>query len=687
MTTIERPQLDDRTDPTRDIVAEVEGDTTAMAIEPTFGRVRPQPDAGPGASTAAADTVTAPPAFGDSAEDPCTFRINGDKGTRYLLGNRTPYVIQLRHPREPALELIVPPLAERVVAGSRLKPFEEQLPPYRGRHELRVRPYVNPQPQTQVISRLIGLAVLVLFAVIAFDLLTKGSLHQPEFYGTAAGAAIIVAVCLATAYILDGERREEEGRADEVEGDIAFGVGGSYASGNETFRRASHLLTLVIVIAVGAVLPAAAIVIGTDTAAFLSFDGGFHVLDGNQSQLVGRGIQIVYTAVLSLFPALLFFQFDRHCVGTIRNQWIRSIFQMDRRMRTMADVNACYGNVLSEASNNSTDSVRFLGGRNSPIIVTTILIALGWTVLVLQTRSFDFTDNDSTVIFEVLSPTPTAAAMAFLGAYFFGVYLVLRSYFRGDLRPKLYNQITARLVTVVVVAYLINTIFVDDTEDPSFLLTMAFLAGIVPTTVVRRMTMIAGSVVKSPALAWVVPSAMEDAFSPSRPLTQVDGIDLYDASRLETEGIPDVPALATSDLVQLMVDTRLPIARLVDWSDQAALMVVLSSDDDDDHLDPRIRALRSRGIRTATDFLATCEDPSDQTLATVEACLASSKPAADTEGDASTLPVVPPITAEDVCEAVQRLAVMPQVQQWYASDIARVDRAWIELPEVSWSSV
>ena len=128
---------------------------------------------------------------------------------------------------------------------------------------------------------------------------------------------------------------------------------------------------------IGAVLPAIAIFAATDAKDFLTMTGGLDVVDGRESRLVGRVIQVLYTAVLSLFPAILYFQFDRNRVGTIRSAWVRAIFRMDRRMETLADVNARYGDQLSEASSKSTDSVRFLGGRNSPIVVATLLISTG----------------------------------------------------------------------------------------------------------------------------------------------------------------------------------------------------------------------------------------------------------------------------------------------------------------------
>ena len=196
---------------------------------------------------------------------------------------------------------------------------------------------------------------------------------------------------LALGSTIEWFRRRREEIADAEEGDIEFGMGGGFYDGNETLRRTKLVATLLTVITIGAVLPAVAIFVATDAKDFLVMRGGLHVVDGTESQLVARTIQVVYTAVLSLFPALLYFQFDRHRVGTIRSEWVRSIFRMDERMETLADVNARYGDAVAEASGYSADSVRLLGGRHSPIVVATLLITLGWISLVAQTAAFDFT--------------------------------------------------------------------------------------------------------------------------------------------------------------------------------------------------------------------------------------------------------------------------------------------------------
>ncbi len=215
--------------------------------------------------------------------------------------------------------------------------------------------------------------------------------------------------------------------------------------------------------------------------------------------------------------------------------------------------------------------------------------------------------------------------MAFLGAYFFAVYLILQCYFRGDLRPKIYNQITARLVTVVVLAYLINVLFAE-TGDNHFLWILSFLAGVVPTTVLQRIGVLASSCasVGDDARFGGIRNAFAQAFATPRLLTQIDGIDLQEASRLESEGYPDVTSLARSDLVSLMVNTRLPIERLVDWSDQAVLILLLDSGLDED-LDERVAKLRHAGVRTASAVLAVAKLPIDDTgRKTVEKIVASS---------------------------------------------------------------
>jgi hypothetical protein len=419
---------------------------------------------------------------------------------------------------------------------------------------------------------------------------------------------------------------------------------------------------------------------------------------------------------------------------------------------------------LAEASSYSTDSVRFLGGRSSPIIVATILISLGWTLLVVRTESYDFAGATQVIVasevaadaaeraaeaadadggsetataaadeaaeagneaaeatarstgepvptttestdeggvsatesaadaaasaeeaaaakdevalpfFQLLVPTPSAATMAFLGAYFFGVYLVLGGYFRGDLRPKIYNQITARLVTVVVVAYLINALLWDPGQSNRVLLAAAFLAGVVPNTVLQRLGIFATGTVfgistgarsgSSPRPKGWLRRSFADAFGAPRALTQIDGIDIYESARLASEGVADVPSLARSDLVPMMINTRLPVERLVDWTDKAVLVALLDGGPDETP-DRRVVKLRSMGIRTASDLRAVDgADEMDGTRRDVERILSEGGPEGGRDGEALLRWLADRIVAEPSFHRIQR---------WRASELADID--------------
>lgn len=622
-----------------------------------------------------------------------TFDIKSDRRMRYLVHNRTPKKIRIVD--ECCGELVLPPLAQRVIIGSRLAPFKPGLYRLRQRHQLRVRSYHRPHAGPRLASVAITIAVAALVGIVINDLLKVGTLERRDVFVSLVITSVLILSVLGVAGLMEWHRRAGEEVADADEGDIEFGMGGAFYDGNESLRRVQHIFTLLVVITIGAVLPAIAIFVATDAKDFLVMNGGLDVVDGKESQLVGRIIQVLYTAVLTLFPAILYFQFDRHRVGTIRSEWVRAIFRMDKRMETLADVNARYGDELAEASNNSTDSVRLLGGRNSPIIVATLLISLGWTLLVAQTGSFDFDRAGvDQSYFQFLVPTPSAAAMAFLGAYFFGTYLILRSYYRGDLRPKVYNQITARLITVVVLAYLIQTMFYNE-ENP-YIWALSFLAGVVPTTVLQHVIDFASSFRSAPKRSVTAdPSAPIDPDTPDEPITpsgqnaaatskpnrlsrafaeafptrrsliQLDGVDVHDSTRLETEGITDVPSLATADLVSVMISTRLPVDRLVDWMDQAVLILLLD-DDSNKELDARVKRLRRIGIRTASGVLAANAGELGAGVKKAAADIISST----VEGEPSDANTLVGIAAE-----IRREPAMMRILQWHQSELSAIDRS------------
>ena len=62
------------------------------------------------------------------------------------------------------------------------------------------------------------------------------------------------------------------------------------------------------------------------------------------------------------------------------------------------------------------------------------------------------------------------------------------------------------------------------------------------------------------------------------PISDLDGLTVWHEARLEEEDIENVPNMATADLLDLMLNTRFPPDRLVDWVDQAILYTHLGVD-------------------------------------------------------------------------------------------------------------
>src|SRR5439155_11678255 len=74
----------------------------------------------------------------------------------------------------------------------------------------------------------------------------------------------------------------------------------------------------------------------------------------------------------------------------------------------------------------------------------------------------------------------------------------------------------------------------------------------------------------------------------------------------ESEGIVNIEGLAHHELIDLIIETRIPVPRLIDWVDQAILYLHLIGGTDDEGR----KTLREYGIRTATDLMRAWDNAS-----------------------------------------------------------------------------
>jgi len=317
---------------------------------------------------------------------------------------------------------------------------------------------------------------------------------------------------------------------------------------------------------------------------------------------LGRLLQVVFVSLACIVPGLLFFLFDRQRLSTLRDRFEQQIFRLDPNVTTLSDVYARYGRQIEETYGQSRNlaAMRLARQGRWPILVATIALALGWILTLMPAGSLG---NPTTPkdISQLFAPQRSAVAFGFLGAYFYAINLVLRRYARDDLRSKAYSAITVRILVVVILGWLVDAATPVSGEP---ILVVAFLIGIVPETFLTFLREVyRGRVV----------ARLSQSLDEALPLQHLECIDLYDRARLLEEGITNIQALAHHDLVDLLLETRIPAGRLVDWVDQAILYLHIVDPTEDSEVGSRkdtpassrkyAQRLRRQGIRTATDLL------------------------------------------------------------------------------------
>ncbi|MGC5020785.1 hypothetical protein [Micromonospora sp. DT47] len=231
-----------------------------------------------------------------------------------------------------------------------------------------------------------------------------------------------------------------------------------------------------------------------------------------------------------------------------------------------------------------------------PVFLATAMFAVGWAAVLWDTRF-------------VVAPAGAWDVLkyAFLGAYAFVTGMLLRRYFQSDLRPSAYASAVLRVVLVLLVVTVVHQVVgataavVEGAE-----MAVAFVIGFFPLVGLQFLERLTSRVLRH-----AVPTV-----APNYPLDQLDGLNLWYEARLVEEGVEDMQNLTTMNLVDVILHTRVPTGRLVDWVDQAFLLIHLEQADRrevrrerrkgggaaDGGAAARVR-LRRAGIRTGTDLL------------------------------------------------------------------------------------
>jgi hypothetical protein len=232
-----------------------------------------------------------------------------------------------------------------------------------------------------------------------------------------------------------------------------------------------------------------------------------------------------------------------------------------------------------------------------PVIVATALIALGWLMILPPIPVKESPGADGLI--NSLNPAAGPVGFAFLGAYFFALQALFRRYLRRDLRAGAYVSISIRVVLAVVGTWVavqcakVLPASVPSTEDT--LIVVGFALGVFPQVAWQFVRKVMSKITFADV---ALPSLQSQL-----PLSDLDGLTVWHESRLEEEDIENVANMATTDLSDLMLNTRIARNRLVDWVDQAMLYVQIGPEAKEPNQRSARELLRDHGIRTATSLL------------------------------------------------------------------------------------
>ena len=260
---------------------------------------------------------------------------------------------------------------------------------------------------------------------------------------------------------------------------------------------------------------------------------------------------------------------------------------------------AYYGRQVSEKSGRGEDFTVNIETM-FPVLLCTTTLAVAWSVMLWDPA-------------RLVSPSGpwTTLEFGFLGAYAFAISMLVRRFYQSDLRPSAYATVMLRIILVLLFVTALDQLFAvaaDRTVAESHTeMVVAFVVGFFPLIGLQALQRATAKV-----LHVFVPQV-----APEYPLDQLDGLNIWYEARLAEEGVEDMQNLTTMNLVDVILHTRAPVGRLVDWVDQAFLLIHLDSADRAElaaargandgqisHTGAGTRVgLRRIGVRSATDLL------------------------------------------------------------------------------------
>jgi hypothetical protein len=240
-------------------------------------------------------------------------------------------------------------------------------------------------------------------------------------------------------------------------------------------------------------------------------------------------------------------------------RWVENGGEVRARNRSLyrEKFDAYYGRSVSGSAQDRVHRVK--AETLFPVFLLTAVLAVCWTAVLWNLATLDVSGSaDNLSLWASL-------AFAFLGAYSFGIQMLVRRFFQSDLRASAYASLVLRVIVVLVLGVALHPLLEKMNLDAATQAATMYIVGFFPLVGLQAMQRVVAVTFRV-----VVPSLRADY-----PLSDLDGLSIWYESRLLEEGVEDIQNLATANLVDILLHTRVPVGRLVDWVDQAHLLLHL----------------------------------------------------------------------------------------------------------------
>lgn len=335
----------------------------------------------------------------------------------------------------------------------------------------------------------------------------------------------------------------------------------------------------------------------------------------------------VFVAVMCLLPAAMWYLFIAAQKASLLNEFVANLDRLGLLAATDADpvtgdahvarsrrissylqkFEATYGplpatvhdDVLTNGARQYTRADAGTGAPLStttvPVLLSTVLVTLGWLATLPIGEAPEGLTQELRWL-QAFLPSATPVTFAFLGAYFFSLQMLFRRYVRKDLRGSAYVAVAMRIVLAVIGTWVVVAVSgLAGWESSSQLLLLGFVIGVFPRVAWQLVQAVFAHTTR------IVLHGMVSEL----PLSDLDGLTVWHEARLEEEDIENVPNMASADVVDLLVNTRFPADRVVDWVDQALLLTQLGPGGKAGGESSARSRLGAHGIRTASALLRT----------------------------------------------------------------------------------